>query len=60
MTESERRIIECAKQIAKMKRPSIERLLLDRGFSFEAEKIAELVRAAESVEQGLDSSLSKT
>lgn len=41
-------LLATCREIARMKHPSIERLLRDRGFCFEADRIAELVQAVEA------------
>ena len=38
------------REIARMKHPSIEHLLRHRGFSFEADRIADLVLAIEAID----------
>lgn len=49
MTKAEKKVIEAAKVIADMKAPSLESLLRRKGYSYEAERIAELVKAVESL-----------
>jgi len=49
MNEKEKAVIESAKVIAGMKKPSIESLLRGNGFNYEADKIAELVKAVQAL-----------
>ena len=43
-------LLDAARQIAKMQHPSIEHLLRHRGFSFEADRVVELVLAIEAID----------
>jgi len=43
-------LLEACREIARMKHPSIEYLLRNRGFGFEADRIADLVLAIESLD----------
>jgi len=47
-------LLAACREIARMKHPSIEHLLRHRGFGFEADRIAELVLAIETIEAGDD------
>lgn len=43
-------LIIASRSVARMKHPSIESILRRRGFTFEAERIADLVRAIEALD----------
>ena len=43
-------VLTACRKIARMKHPSIEHLLRRRGFGFEADRIADLVRAIEALD----------
>ena len=45
MNEETKAVIEAARAIAAMKAPSIESLLRRRGYGYEADRIADLVKA---------------
>jgi hypothetical protein len=40
-------VVDAARAIARMRHPSIEKLLRARGFGYEADRVAELVRAVD-------------
>lgn len=40
-------VLEAAKELAKMKHPSVEKILRGNGYDFEADKVAELVKAVD-------------
>jgi len=43
-------LLEACREIARMKHPSIEHLLRQRGFGFEADRITEVVLAIEALD----------
>lgn len=47
-------LIIASRVIARMRHPSIEAILRRRGFNFEAERIADLVRAIEALDAQRD------
>ena len=47
-------VLTACREIARMKHPSIEHLLRHRGFSFEADRIADLMLAIEALDAHRD------
>ena len=47
-------VLNAAREIACMKSPSIEQLLRQQGFGFEADRVAELVAAVEALPEAVD------
>lgn len=43
-------VLDAAKVVADMREPSVEKLLRDRGFGYEADQIKKLVEASDALE----------
>ncbi|WP_157837202.1 hypothetical protein [Geminisphaera colitermitum] len=51
MTPKAREVIHAAREVAKMKTPSVPEILSKRGFAYEAQKIADLITAIDHFDQ---------